>query len=90
MCSLLFFIVGFGLCKGRKGRENYDERTNGQNDKYEHASQMQFAPSSTCPLVCLSACASDERDRREFREIRECHLKLPKFSKFPIVPVVPY
>ena len=30
--------------------------TNGQNDKYEHASQMQFAPSSTCPLVCLSVC----------------------------------
>ena len=28
----------------------------GQNDKYEHASQIQFAPSSTCPLVCLSAC----------------------------------
>ena len=33
-------------------RENYDEQTNGRNDKYEHASQMQFATSSACLLVC--------------------------------------
>ena len=31
--------------KRRKGRK-------GRNDKYEHAYQMQFVPSSICPLVC--------------------------------------
>ena len=44
-------------------RENYDEQTNGRNDKYEHASQIQFAPSSACLFVCLSACASDYHPR---------------------------
>ena len=36
--------------------------TNGQSDKYEHASQMQFAPSSTYPL---DRDDRDDRDRRD-------------------------
>ena len=38
--------------------------TKRRNDKYEHAFQMQFAPSSTCPIVYLSDCRSPNRNGR--------------------------
>ena len=47
--SVISVIKCDKVTKRRKRRKR-------RNDKYEHASQMQFAPSSTCPLVCLSAC----------------------------------